>query len=73
MSEKQVYYGYRLSEDGWTKMKTFKSIEEYQEYVAKKKIVWGLCSSKEIDLKGKALMTYDTNSHILRPEPRTSK
>ena len=68
-----MYYGYRMSDDGWVKMKTFKTIEEYQDYVQKKKVVWGMCSSQELDLRGRALVTYDTSGHICRPEPGTSK
>ena len=28
--------------------------EEYKEYVEKRKVVWGLCSSEPLDLRGEA-------------------
>lgn len=50
----KMYYGYRMTEDGWTRMKTFDTIQEYKEYVEKRKVVWGLCSSEPVDLRGEA-------------------
>lgn len=68
-----MFYGYRMSDDGWVRMKTFKTIEEYQDYVIKKKVVWGLCTSQELDLKGKAAITYDPNRSHSNTKPREGK
>jgi len=35
------YYGFRLNEQkDWTRMKTFETIKEFNEYVEKRKIVY---------------------------------
>ena len=61
-----MFYGYRLNDQkDWVKMKTFNTIEEYKEYVERRHINYAMCSSKEIDLRGKAASDYkeknDTN------------
>ena len=49
-----MFYGYRMTDDGWVKMKTFNTIQEYKEYVEKRKVVWGRCSSEPLYLRGEA-------------------
>ena len=36
-----MYYGFRLNEQKeWTKIKTFNSIEEFKEYIERRRIVY---------------------------------
>ena len=54
-----MWYGYRLNDQkDWVKMKEFDSLEEYKEYISKKHISYSMCSSVEVDLRGKALITW---------------
>lgn len=54
-----MWYGYRLNDQkDWVKMKEFDSLEEYKEYIDKKRISYSMCSNTEIDLRGKALITW---------------
>ena len=54
-----MWYGYRLNDQkDWVKIKEFDSLEDYKEYINKKRISYSMCSSVEIDLRGKALITW---------------
>ena len=54
-----MWYGYRLNDQkDWVKMKEFDSLEEYKEYIDKKRISYSMCSNNEVDLRGKALITW---------------
>ena len=55
-----MWYGYRLNDQqDWIKMKEFNSLEEYNEYIDKHRITTSMCSNQEIDLRGKAYITWD--------------
>ena len=54
-----MWYGYRLNDQkDWVKMKEFDSLDEYKEYIDKKRISYSMCSNTEVDLRGKALITW---------------
>ncbi len=54
-----MWYGYRLNDQkDWVKMKEFETLEEYKDYIDKKRISYSMCSNTEIDLRGKALITW---------------
>ena len=54
-----MWYGYRLNDQkDWVKMKEFDSLEDYKEYINKKHISYSMCSNVEVDLRGKALITW---------------
>ena len=54
-----MWYGYRLNDQkDWVKMREFDSLEEYKEYIDKKRISYSMCSNTEVDLRGKALITW---------------
>ena len=58
-----MWYGYRVNDQqDWIKIKTFDSLNEYKDYIAKHRITISMCSNKEIDLRGKALITYENNA-----------
>lgn len=53
-----MWYGYRLNDQkDWVKIKSFDSVKEYQDYIDKKHISYSMCVNKELDLRGKALIT----------------
>lgn len=57
-----MWYAYKLNEQkDWVKMKNFDTLEEYKDYVAKRRISYAMCSNFEVDLKGKALITWQKN------------
>ena len=65
-----MWYGYRLNDSqDWVKMKEFKTLEEYKAYISAHKVTNSMCSNKEIDLRGKALITYENNT--IRSNPYT--
>lgn len=39
-----MWHAYRLNDQkDWVKMKDFKTLEEYQEYIIRRKIMWSKC------------------------------
>ena len=57
-----MWYGYRLNDQkDWVKMKTFESLDEYNEYIDKKHIQNSMCTNYEVDLRGKALIKWQEN------------
>ena len=57
-----MWYAYKLNEQkDWVKMKNFDTLEEYKDYVSKRRISYAMCSNFEVDLKGKALITWQKN------------
>jgi len=58
-----MWYGYRINEQqDWVKIKSFDSLQEYKDYISKHRVNYSMCSNKEIDLRGKALITNESNT-----------
>lgn len=69
-----MWYGYRLNDQkDWVKMKDFNSLEEYKDYIDKKHISYAMCSTVEIDLRGKALITHESNTIRDNPYSKLGK
>ena len=65
-----MWYGYKLNDQqDWTKMKNFDSLEDYYNYIEKHHVNKAMCSNKEIDLRGRALITGE--SYTIRDNPYT--
>ena len=65
-----MWFSYKLNDSQeWVKMKEFKSLNEYKDYISKHRVTTSMCSNTEIDLNGKALITYESNT--IRGNPYT--
>ena len=49
-----MYYGYKMGELGWEKMKQFETMEEYWDYIKKHKVPMALCMNQPMDMRGMA-------------------
>ncbi len=59
-----MWYGYRVNDQqDWVKMKDFNSLEEYNAYISKHKVSTSMCCNFEVDLRGKALITWPMNQN----------
>lgn len=69
-----MWFSYKLNESqDWIKMKEFKTLEEYKDYISKHRVTTSMCSNKEIDLKGKALITHESNTIRSNPYIKLGK
>ncbi len=48
------WYGYKMGELGWERMKQFNSLQEYYEYVRTHKSGTTMCASQPLDTRGMA-------------------
>jgi hypothetical protein len=54
-----MWYAYRVNDaQDWVKLKEFETLKEYQAYIEKRKIMTSMCCNFEVDLRGKALITW---------------